>query len=112
MAQLITGFALIISVIAWVPASYTDEQLIELDFGRVTSGAIAERTFVIAKSIHNIVVPCECVTLKPLSKPDENPTTLSIEFDSRGYEGDVIQDIILVDDQENLITVRLRADVK
>ena len=113
MAKIISFITVIALLLLFYPQTgRSAEQLVKLDLGKVAAGAIAERTFVIARSIHNIVIPCECIQLKALSKPDANPTTLDIKFDSRGYKGKVSQDIILVDNEENIITLRLSADVE
>lgn len=113
MGKIISFTAVITFLLLFYPQTESSaEQLIKLELGRVASGTIVERTLVIQRSIRNIVITCECTEVKALSKPNQSPTTLDIKFDSRGYKGKISQDIILVDSEENIITLRLSADVE
>tara|TARA_B100000315_G_C14499083_1_gene551466 strand:- start:74 stop:415 length:342 start_codon:yes stop_codon:yes gene_type:complete len=90
----------------------TDHNNLEIDFGQVSPGEIVKKTLNLERKIKNIIVTCECVDAFLKDSQETETSIVEIQFDSTGYEGQVNQDIMFMDEAEELITVKVSAFVK
>ncbi len=109
--RLIVAGLLLVGASFWLWAE-SPEPAYEVDFGLISGLEIVSTTIAIDVDIVNVVVPCECVLAHILPQEDKGRPVLSLQFDPSGYRGPVVQDITLIDRQNQLITVRVKAQVE
>ncbi len=85
-------------------------KIIEYDLGQVSGAQTIQRKYEIKEKIKSAVSLCECVKIKVI--PKENSSLLEIEFDPTEYNGATSQEVKLLDEHDNLITLRIKAYVK
>lgn len=91
-------------------------ELIEFDLGTVSNQNIVEREFEFAGEIKNVISLCECLEIsthkKELSFKGYPVTSIvNIIFDPKDYVGETTHDIILVDTQDKVTKLRIKAVV-
>ena len=100
-----------LSIFAIVAFSQEQPQLL-VDFGTLTPEERPQQELALDFEVTNVVIPCSCVTAKMKPVEASELPILAVGFNPTGYQGEVIQDITLVDSDENLITVRVKAFVE
>lgn len=83
---------------------------IEYDLGQVSQPEPVHRKYEIKEKIKSAVSLCECVKIKVI--PDKGHSLLEIEFNPAGYHGQILEEIKLLDEKDNLITLRIKAYIK
>ncbi len=91
---------------------FSQEVVLEFDFQEVTQGDVLSHTFFINYDIKGIVSECECFSAQVLSAPGEIPAKIKVTFDSTGYISQVNQRIILIDKDDNIFAIAIKANVK
>ncbi|MFA5271352.1 MAG: hypothetical protein WC412_03305 [Candidatus Omnitrophota bacterium] len=83
---------------------------LEYDLGQVLSSQLIQKKYEIKERIKSAVSLCECVKVKVILF-DEG-SILEIEFNPAGYNGSTVEEIKLLDEKDNLITLKIKAYVK
>lgn len=112
MAKLVLIFFLLASL--W---AYADDnnRLLEYNLGEISFKKVAIQKYEFKEEIKSAISLCECVKVNVYKKeaPKAEPLYIvNIEFDPKDYEGQVTQDIMLLDKNDNLITLRIKAFVR
>jgi hypothetical protein len=84
--------------------------VIEYDLGQVSQSELVQKKYEIKEKIKSAVSLCECVKVKVM--PFNEGSTLEIEFNPAGYNGPFFEEVKLLDENDNLITLKLKAYVK
>lgn len=86
------------------------DTVIEYDLGQVLESELIQKKYEIKEKIKSAVSLCECVKIKVT--PRDKDSLLEIEFNPAGYKGLVFEEVKLLDKNDNLITLKLKAYVK
>jgi len=95
-----------------IPQEKTEAQIVEWDFGQVKAGSTVTHTFVYKNDspetvhIKDITTSCGCTAseVKKKTIPAGETSNIEVTFKSKGYSGDVSQNIFLfTDSQKNPI---------
>lgn len=90
--------------------AYSDEKIIEYDFGLIPGESPVSKTFVFPKGIETAVSLCECVSFE--RKEEKGRDCLTLFFNPQGYSGKTVQEVLLVDKQGNIIRIKISAFVR
>lgn len=83
---------------------------IEHDFGAIPSTHTVTHDFILNQEITNVVTLCECVKAK-VEKKTAQSYVVHVEFDPREYKGATAEEILLVNNSGERITLRIKAFV-
>jgi hypothetical protein len=89
-------------------------RLIEHDLGDISPKKLVKLKFQFKETIKDVTTLCDCVKAWVYKKEESNRDILyivNVEFDPREYLGEIQQDILLLEENDNLITLRLKAVV-
>jgi hypothetical protein len=94
------------------PAAYAQDKgkIIEYNLGAVAAGTVIKKTYEIDAEIINAVSMCECFKVEVKKK--DKISLIMIEFDTSDYNGLTAQEVKLLDQSDNLITLKLVVDVE
>jgi hypothetical protein len=97
--------------------AYADSgsRLLEYNLGKISATKIVKQKYQFHEEIQSALSLCECVKTNVYKKEEPNLKTIwivNVEFDPRSYSGQVSEDILLLDKDNNLITLRLKAFVE
>lgn len=111
------GIFLSAAIIFYAFSAYAADatRLLEYNLGNIPSDTIVKQKYQFHEEIKSALSLCECVKADVYKKeePDKEPLwIINIAFNPQGYAGDVSQDILLLDKNDNLITLRIKAFVK
>ncbi|MEM7816436.1 MAG: hypothetical protein QXZ20_00820 [Candidatus Aenigmatarchaeota archaeon] len=90
-------------------------KLIEYDLGKISSEKLVKLEFKFKEEFKGLTSLCSCIKAKIYRKKEENNIFYSIvyiELDPYGYRGDLEQDLILLKENGEVITLRLKAFVE
>ena len=90
-------------------------KVIEYNLGEVLSDNTIEKSFEFKKRIVSVVTLCDCVHVEVIEKkipPNDDLYVVKVAFNPEGYEGPVEQDVCLIDEDDSLVTLRIKAFVK
>jgi len=113
-----TFFGLIIIFLIFISfCSYAKDKgrLLEYDWGQIPSDKIVNKEYEFKEEIKSAVTSCECLKASIHKKEEPESETLYIvtaEFDPKEYKGEITQDILLLDKNGQLITLRIKAFVQ
>ncbi|MEI8349514.1 MAG: hypothetical protein WCI77_05130 [Candidatus Omnitrophota bacterium] len=91
------------------------DRLMEFDLGKIPPHKTASYRHEFHEEIVNVTSLCECIKAHVYKKYDHSTEPIyvvSIEFEPSGYNGEVSQDVLLLDSKGNLITLRLKMFVE
>lgn len=92
-----------------------ETRLLEYNLGKISSDKVIKHKYKFYEEIKSAMGLCECIKTNVYKKeePDKEPLWIvNVEFEPQGYDGDVSQDVLLLDKNDNLITLRLKAFVE
>jgi len=113
MRKLIVLFLLVCAPFLAYPKGI--DRLMEFDLGKIPPHKSALYRHEFHEEIVNVTSLCECIkahVYKQYDHGNEPMYVVSIEFDPSGYNGEVSQDVLLLDSKGNLITMRLKMFVE
>lgn len=112
MVRLIFAFFIFNSFLSYAQGA---GRLIEQNLGEIYFKKIIIQKIEFKEEIKSAVSSCECLKVNIYKKeePKAEPIyVVNMEFDPKDYEGPVSQDIMLLDKNDDLITLRIKAVVK
>jgi hypothetical protein len=110
---------LVLNFIIWSFAFFAcaeeQDRLLEYNLGKISSDKLIKHKYKFHEEIKSALTLCECVKTNVYKKEEPGQQTLwivNVEFDPQGYSGDVSEDVLLLDKDDRLITLRLKAFVE
>lgn len=89
--------------------------LMEVDLGTVSNQKIVEHEFEFAGEIKNVMSLCECIEVSTRKNEVSSKKYLSVVkiiFDPKNYVGETAHDVILVDTQDRVTRLTIKAIVE
>jgi hypothetical protein len=106
---------IIIFLSSFLVYAQNQDRLLEYNLGKISSDKPIKQKYKFYEEIKSTLSLCECVKTNVYKKEEpgkENLWIVNVEFDPQGYSGDVSQDVLLLDKNDKLITLRLKAFVE
>ena len=86
------------------------DKVIEYDFGKVASATIVNSDFELQEQTKSVTSLCEC--LKVQLKEYQDKQMIQIEFNSLGYQGQFQQEILLVNKDDKVVRLKIKAFIE